>query len=206
MFSVSLAKLINGAVILAVNGISQSCVGPLINRAPHIIIKGIAIWGAKRWCGCRNFRTTKNGFSRYEFDMITSPVARCSVFDQPPSRSRSALSSPGTWYRLHVDCATMWEDKYQRNLTIASDHPNLNDVNWVFGFHQREYESVLRLTPKNIEIFAKELPSFPNFLRIEYWAWLYSPRTQCPTGSVYIPNAIEKGASGSPLTTIGQLT
>ena len=33
----------------------------------------------------------------------------------------------------------MWEDVWRHNVTIASDHPNHQDVDWVFAFHHSWY-------------------------------------------------------------------
>ena len=50
---------------------------------------------------------------------------------------------------LHFEPENMWEDEWRRNITIASDHTKYYDVHWVFGFHQYECESFLRLTTKH---------------------------------------------------------
>ena len=66
---VSLFKLVNDAVHLAFSSslvLHRVLVGLLLNRAPHTIIKGIAIWGVG-WLDIRgdvvnvNFLTVKTG-------------------------------------------------------------------------------------------------------------------------------------------------
>ena len=55
---------------------------------------------------------------------------------------------------LRVECEVKWKDEWRQNVTIASDNPkHHDDVDWVFGFHQSEYKSITRLTPKDTEIF-----------------------------------------------------
>ena len=76
------------------------------------------------------------------------------------------------------------------NITIASDNLKHHDVDWVFGFNQYEYKSILRLTPECFEIFVMGVPGvnvnlnsilFPNFMR--RIASLYVPKRQGQTGS-----------------------
>ena len=59
-----------------------------------------------------------------------------------------------------VEFEAMWVDEARYDVTIMNDHLKYLDVNWVFGFHQYEYEPVLRMTPKHSEIFVFELPGW----------------------------------------------
>ena len=43
------------------------------------------------------------------------------------------------------------------NKEPKTNHPKHHDVDWVFGFYQYKYDSVLKLTPKHFEIFVLSL-------------------------------------------------
>ena len=67
---------------------------------------------------------------------MQSHIAKSKILQQPSSRTKPALLLPGTWYgppsmRL---CGKM-------NVAISSNISNNQDVDWVFCFHQSEYES-----------------------------------------------------------------
>ena len=49
---------------------------------------------------------------------------------------------------VHVECENIWEGELRHNITITSDYPKQPNVEWVFDFHQNEYEPVLRLKLK----------------------------------------------------------
>ena len=76
----------------------------LLNHAPHTIIKRITIRGV-RWPDLRSYMVAeifgliaKIGFS-YLYGMLKKTVAIHRIWQQPPSRSRTARPPPGTWYR-----------------------------------------------------------------------------------------------------------
>ena len=54
----------------------------------------------------------------------------------------------------------MKKAEWRHNITITSDHSKYYDVDWIFGFHQYEYESDPRMTPKIfIEALSGGMPS-----------------------------------------------
>ena len=80
--------------------VAQSFVGFLLNHTPTHNYQmdynlGSLATRCLRWCGCRNFLTTKIGFCSYV--MAQSPVDRFRGFQQPSSWSRAALPLLETW-------------------------------------------------------------------------------------------------------------
>ena len=109
------------------------------------------------WWFCRNFLTANAVFFCLR-DVAQSPFARRILFQQPPSRSRRALLFEAHNIGLYVESETMREDEWRHKVIIAGDHLKNHYVDTVFSFHRYEYESVLRLTPQNSEIFFLEFP------------------------------------------------
>ena len=73
---------------------------------------------------------------------------------------------------LRVESEAMREHQRKHNITIACALPKYSDLDWMFAFHQNEYESVFWLTPKTLWKFligatiinAKQyIMFFPNF-------------------------------------------
>ena len=65
------------------------------------------------------------------------------------------LSALGVGFRVEFEA--MWEDIWRHSITIARGRSKYRDMSWVYGLHQYEYKSVLRLTFKHLEIFVSDL-------------------------------------------------
>ena len=58
----------------------------------------------------------------------------------------------GTIYvGFRIESEAIWEDEWEYNVSIASDHPEHHAMDWVLAFHK--YESALRFTTKYSGIF-----------------------------------------------------
>ena len=66
-------------------------------------------------------------------------VTRCRVFQQPHSRLGAVLIPRKINVSFHVEFEAIWEDEWNYNVVIASDHSKRHDVDWVFAFRQYQY-------------------------------------------------------------------
>ena len=138
--------------LLLIFGVEWSFDDLSFKLALCLIIKEIAVWGIWR-------RDIRGGmvvriFSKWKqcsraYVVWHSLVSKRRVFQQPPSWSRLSQLPQGTWCRPYVESEAMWKYEWRHNVTIASDHFKDHDMDWVFGFHQYQYNSALTLTPKH---------------------------------------------------------
>ena len=116
------------------------------STVPDTIIKAVAIWGVRgagvkgdmfaemfsqpRLCSVANVAwhrvllTDVRSFSSYPLDLDQdNPLLALSVV-------------------FCVEFGAMCEDEGRHNLSITSDQSKYHDMNWMFGFHHYEHESV----------------------------------------------------------------
>ena len=44
----------------------------------------------------------------------------------------------------------MWEDEWKHNITIPSDHPKYDNVDWMYGFYHDRYIELEQSKPTNV--------------------------------------------------------
>ena len=124
-------------------GVAQSFVGLSLNCAPHILIKGIVIWGVRLW------DVMSDGVTEI-FWQPTLCISACVAFvrvilSDVGSSSSHPLDSERHYLLstldlgLCVESEAMWEDEWRHDIIITSGNPKHYDVDWVFGFHHYKY-------------------------------------------------------------------
>ena len=160
--------MVNAAIILAFSsflGLS------LAQPCPHVIIMEIAI----RRVRLSNFRgdVVADILSQLTLGSLACVALRRVLLPDIGSSNSYFLDPRQHCLRQALDVNLGWvcghiEDEWKHNVAIVSDHFEQDNVEWVFGFHQYEYESIHRLIPKYCAIFENDkqyIMLFPNFWR-----------------------------------------
>ena len=137
-------------------GVAQTFVRLSLNRASHIITKGIA--------DVRDYMFAEI-FSRPRLGSSVC-VAWLRLLFSDVGASCSHPLDPKEHNFLRLKCEAISEAEWRYHIIIAYDHPKHHDVDRMFDFNQYEYESVLRLIPNHSEVFVLALP-VRIFLRSE---------------------------------------